>query len=683
MRVCLVSPPIIAEFEGNATSRADIVRRSVEPPMGILSLAALLETMGIEVQIFDVNRLFCEVEAAEGAESDGFFFARAADEIGNLDADIFGFGTLSGSYPLTVRLAAAAKRHHPASFIVFGGPQASAVDLETLEAFPFVDLIVRGEADETFPRFLEEFDGSRTPTGLAGITCRRDGRAVRTSDAPVVKDLDSLPDAAYHLWQRIDTFRGVALEIGRGCPFSCTFCSTSPFFRRQYRLKSPNRMIGQMKSLRQKYGTKEFYLIHDAFTARREKVIEFCEALRQSGEKFRWSCSARPDCVDEKLLETMAEAGCVGIFFGVETGSPRLQQTIHKMLDLDNALAAIRCTEDCGIRSTVSLITGFPDETQEELRATVNFLIDSLRCEKIVGQFHLLAPLAGSALQAQYSANLQWDSLFPELSLYSWQRDSADYELILKHPQIFPEFYAIPNPNLDRCRLMELRNFVLYGTARFRWLAIALHQLSGSLVDVFERWRLWLGKKRPNIRPTGDYCFGASFRSDFLEFVATAYLVEADAEALAVKTLLEYESGLENLKDHIAPSPFPSPASSCELFEDLQVVPRLAPGVALLRLSADYQSTIDCLKHRRSPKDIPRRAVTVADCLRSDGSVEVIQLSPLSAALVELCDGSRTVMDIAERFPKLEEGLDKFPKEEACLFALNELAGQRLLVQSD
>jgi len=105
--------------------------------------------------------------------------------------------------------------------------------------------------------------------------------------------------------------------------------------------------------------------------------------------------------------------------------------------------------------------------------------------------------------------------------------------------------------------------------------------------------------------------------------------------------------------------------------------------VALLRLSADYQSTIDCLKHRRSPKDIPRRAVTVADCLGSDGSVEVIQLSPLSAALVELCDGSRTVMDIAERFPKLEEGLDKFPKEEACLFALNELAGQRLLVQSD
>jgi hypothetical protein len=68
--------------------------------------------------------------------------------------------------------------------------------------------------------------------------------------------------------------------------------------------------------------------------------------------------------------------------------------------------------------------------------------------------------------------------------------------------------------------------------------------------------------------------------------------------------------------------------------------------------------------------------------LTPDGSVQVIQLSALSAALVELCDGTRTVMEISRLFPHLEEGLDAFPREEACIFALNELARQGLLAQT-
>jgi hypothetical protein len=682
MKICLIGPPIVAEFEGNAASRADIVRRSIEAPTGILNLAALLEKMGTDVQILDVNHLFCEVGNAIGPESNGIFFARAEEEIRSIEADVFGFGTLSGSYPLTVRLASAAKNAHPASLVVFGGPQASALDVETLDAFPFVDLIVRGEAEETFPRLLAELNRPESQAGIMGITCRINGRVVRAANAPVVENLDGLPTAAYHLWQGIDKSRSVALEVGRGCPFSCTFCSTSPYFRRQYRLKSPNRLIDQMRSIRQAYGIEEFNLIHDAFTTHRGKVIEFCEALLKSGEKFRWACSARTDCVDEELLRLMAKAGCVGIFFGVETGSPRIQQAIGKMLDLDQALAAIRYTEDCRMGGTVSLITGFPDESPEELQATVRFFIDSLRFEKVVGQLHLLAPLAGSALHAQHRENLQWEGCTSELSLFSWQQDSADYDLILKYPQIFPEFYAFRSRYLDRSRLMEFRNFALYGAARFRWLIIALHQHSGNLVEVFERWRLWLAQNRLQMQVTGDYCYSAAFRSDFLEFVSTAYPVDGDAEALAVATLLEYEMGLEKLKDHKAPAPSDRPSCSCEPFENMKAVPQLAPGVALLRLSADYQSVIECMKSRRSPKEVPRRPTVVADRLTSDGSVQVIQLSALSAVMVALCDGTRTVMDISRLFPNLEDGLDGYPQEEACIFALNELVRQGLLAQA-
>jgi hypothetical protein len=110
MRVCLIGPPIVTELEGTVASRADVVRRTQEPPIGILSLAALLEQMGIKIRIFDVNRLFCEIAEAGGEEPRTAYFDEASAEIADIEADVFGFGTITGSYPLTVRLAAEVKR---------------------------------------------------------------------------------------------------------------------------------------------------------------------------------------------------------------------------------------------------------------------------------------------------------------------------------------------------------------------------------------------------------------------------------------------------------------------------------------------------------------------------------------------------------------------------------------------
>ncbi len=678
MKVCLVSPPIITELEGTPASRAGILHRTAEPPLGILSLAALLEERGIYTQVLDVDRFF--FDAAEGTK--GTFFARAVDEIGRLDADVFGFGTLAGSYPLTIRLAGATKRVHPRALVVLGGPQATAADTETMEAFPFVDLIVRGEADETFPRLLYALGNSEPLAGMVGITYRSAGSTVRTADAPVVTDLDSLPTPSFHFWPRISARRCISLEAGRGCPFACTFCSTSPFFHRQYRMKSPQRLIEQMRSIRQGYGVDLFHLIHDSLAVRRDRVVAFCEALLESGEQFHWTCSARTDCIDEELLELMAKAGCTGVYFGIETGSVRIQPVIDKNLDLDQAAAAIRHADRCGVSSSVSLIIGFPEDTPDDLRATVHFIIDSLRFDKVIGQIHLLTPVAGSSLHDQYRERLLWDGVFSELTFQNWLQDSADYRLIQEHPQVFADFFAIPTPFLDRHYLMELRDFFTYGTARFRWLVIALHQHSGDLVAVFDRWRQWRGEHRATTRADAQYYASDAFRGEFLELVESAYLEDDDAEALAVATLLEYELELERVGERSASSQLALPATGGEPLVDLRMVPRVAPGVVLVRLSADYQGVIDCLRNRKSPRDVPRRPVVVADRQAPDESAEVLQLTPLSAALIELCNGARTAADIATLFPGLQDGLDRFPPEAACLFALGELARQGLIVLS-
>ena len=116
----------------------------------------------------------------------------------------------------------------------------------------------------------------------------------------------------------------------------------------------------------------------------------------------------------------MARAGCVSIFFGVESGSPRIQKIIDKRLDLAEARAHVTLTTRHGMRTTVSTIVGFPEETIDDVKATVGFLAESLREPELVTQFHLLAPLAGTPLEVQYRDQLVLEDLYTDMSHSGW-----------------------------------------------------------------------------------------------------------------------------------------------------------------------------------------------------------------------------------------------------------------------
>ncbi len=246
-------------------------------------------------------------------------------------------------------------------------------------------------------------------------------------------------------------------------------------------LKSPERLIEQMRSIKDSYGINTFDLIHDMFTVDRKRVADFCEALLRSNDEFNWNCSARTDCVDDDLIALMAKAGCRGIFFGIETGSARLQKTINKGLDLAEAELMIKSTNKRRITTAVSLIYGFPEETMEDVRDTVGFLIDSLRYDYASPQLHILAPLAETPLHSEYREKLFFDDIFSDMSHQGWRQDPTDRTMINDHPEIFPNFYALPTPNLDRQYLKELRDFILKGMGWFRWLLVALHHDSGDI----------------------------------------------------------------------------------------------------------------------------------------------------------------------------------------------------------
>jgi hypothetical protein len=380
-----------------------------------------------------------------------------------------------------------------------------------------------------------------------------------------------------------------------------------------------------------------------------------------TGERFGWNCSARTDCIDDELIALMAHAGCQGIFFGIETGSQRLQEIIDKNLDLREAAARIRSTDRHRIHTTVSLITGFPEETREDLHDTVGFLMETVPLDNAKPQLHLLAPLAGTPIEERYRDQLTLDDILSDMSCHGWRLDAADRSLIASHPAIFPNFYAPPNDGLDRNYLRELRDFILHGIVRFRWLLVGLHQAVG-LVPVFELWR---ARRGPG---NSEYYAHIDFRRDFLAFVRGWEETRPEWLTAAIATLLVCEEALGQ-------TPVPSVRKHRRGNDPL---PRVAANVRILEVEADYAAVIECLRERRNLSEVPVGKVAIAFRASEGQPTEVLRLSQLSASLLALCDGERSPREIARRLAGHED-LRGFRSQTACRLSIEILREQGLI----
>ncbi|MBV8071758.1 MAG: radical SAM protein [Acidobacteriaceae bacterium] len=677
MVVCLISAPTVAEFEEAAEAESEQVRESAgELQLGVMSLAAVLQSNGCPVKLIDLNHQYYRyLSVRESCEE---FCTWASKLIASESADVYGFSSICSSYPLSIRLACDVKALRPDSTIIFGGPQASVVDAETLLTFPFVDLIVRGEAERTFPALLDELSGRKRFDNLAGLTFRDGNHIVRNPNASVIEDLDSLPTPAYELAENLHELNFASLELGRGCPFACKFCSTNDFFRRRFRVKSPRRMLDEMRSIARKFGFRRFDLVHDMFTVDRRRVVSFCNELLSSGEKFKWSCSARTDCVDTELLELMAQAGCIGIFFGVETGSARMQAVIDKHLDIPQAKAAIDAAEGYGIATTVSLITGFPEENVADLRDTASLYMHAVRTPNATPQLNLLAPLAATPIHRQHVEELTLDDLCSDISHQGRFQNVVDRLLIQTHRDIFPNFYLLPTPYLDREYVLELREFLLMATARVRWLLAALDASTSGILDVFSEWRSYRVEHRCGLTG-GDlrhYYRLRTFREDFINFLRSHV---RDWSSLSVRALFEYEVALQQaIREH---ETLPRVAG-CERVQapfERQDRPQRNARVYSFELEWDIQAVLNHVRRREEPDERVRRHGFYATRPISKESTRLVEIAPLGAFVLNLCTGVATIEQIIEQFATTFETQESLPPDLVCISLLEELSKRGFL----
>lgn len=347
------------------------------PPLGIMSIAAVLEQGGIAVEIID-----CYADPAPPEA--------VVERILAKQPDIVGFSCTTSSFMEGYRVAELLKQRRPDIFTVVGGAHACTIGAPLLDSYPAIDYLVIGEGEHTMLELAQS--GARNVDGIPGIAYRKDGVGTLTLQRELIADLDSLPFPAYHLLPdfpkrytlplfSFPTAPNTSIISSRGCPYSCSYCDRS-VFARGFRFNSPEYIIEHVAMLNRTYGIRHVFFYDDLFTFDRQRVKRFCELKQQKQLRVTYNCIARLEHVDQELLALLKGSGCWQVNFGIESGDPEVVKKHRKFFGLDEVGRKLQMVKQAGMRVKGLFMIGLPGEDEAAIRRTIEYAL-SLPLEEI------------------------------------------------------------------------------------------------------------------------------------------------------------------------------------------------------------------------------------------------------------------------------------------------------------
>lgn len=341
------------------------------PPLGLMYIASSLRRAGEDdVKIIDA---FCENLTTEQ------LIARVEQE----RPDVFGINCSTHTFLDALETIRMVRERLPQTKTVMGGFHATFAAEKIVQEYPFVDFVLRGEAEFSFPALLGHVEKGTEPSDVYGISYSMNG-AVRGRPVSLIEDLNALPMPARDLVDRVDygySHQGIKLTFGkfttlctsRGCPFSCRFCSCAAFTQRKWRARSAENVVDELEAIYSD-GYESAVMVDDNFTHSRQRVQKICELIRKRRIRMQFYCEGRADNASLEMLRTMKRAGFNVIYFGVESASPNVLKYFGKTVRTDLARAAIANAKKAGMVACASFIFGAPVETDEDAQQTIDFI---------------------------------------------------------------------------------------------------------------------------------------------------------------------------------------------------------------------------------------------------------------------------------------------------------------------
>jgi radical SAM superfamily enzyme YgiQ (UPF0313 family) len=369
------------------------------PPLGLLSIGAVLEKEGHEIKIVPADILKLNR-------------AQIAREIRTFQADIIGVTSTTENRFQSFDLIKLAKKVHPMALAIMGGPHASMAAEDSLRFIPELDIVVRGEGEETMRelcRFLDGNKGNEALSSVAGISYRHNGKIHTNPPRSPIKDLDTIPRPAYHLIP-FETYNfrfevpgqgqlpAVNMMSSRGCPFDCNFCATPINWGRLVRMRSAENIIDEIEFLINTYGVKVIFFFDDTFNTNPKRVHTICDLIIERKLDIYFKCDVRIDLIDKPLLEKMKDAGLFHLSFGIEAGAERVRnEIVNKKINVEDFHNLVKWCNELDIIPNAFFIFSHPTETWEEAQESID-IIEQYR-DKIEASIAILHVYPGTPLE--------------------------------------------------------------------------------------------------------------------------------------------------------------------------------------------------------------------------------------------------------------------------------------------
>ena len=390
MRVALLYPSWTGEYGlfGHFARRG-----SVWPPLNLALLAAMAEQHGHEVIIVD-------------GEAGGYSQDKMISEAFRFNPNIIGLTASSPFFHVTKNLAEGLKEANNKIPIAIGGPHVTIMKEKSF--LPCFDYAFVGEAERSFPQFLEQCQKGRDISEVKGIIYRENGETAFTGmpDPLDIKGrqypLDQFPFPARHLLDmkkyKLGTLHGrfnfTSIQTMRGCPWQCIFCASEALNTTRVVERSPRSTVDEIKSVVSEYNIRHFYIVDDVMTLRKERILEICDLLDEENLAITFEGSTRANLVDDELIARLAKSGLIRLSFGLETTDPEMRQIMNKRVPLEYYVKANEICNKYEVEALNSVMIGLPGETRETVGATLEFLGNSREVKQ--ANFAIAVPYPGT-----------------------------------------------------------------------------------------------------------------------------------------------------------------------------------------------------------------------------------------------------------------------------------------------
>lgn len=397
MKILFVEPPKDFWF---------VMGEYLPPPLGILQLAAYLEKVNNDVEI---EVLDCQANKIDWRGLEKY--------IEKFNPDIVAPSSLATCNAYTaVRTVEVAKKVNPEILTVVGGQHFTATVRESLETYPEIDIVIRGEGEQTLAELVDAYAKGRAISYIKGLSFRHNGKVYHTPQRALIKNLDALPFPGYHFVKDVihkyhftmmagSSTRYALIEGSRGCLHNCSFCSQWVFWQGMWRVKSPKRIADEMQFLYENYGTRFFWLTDDNFGLGKH-TNELCDEIIKRGfaDDIMWFMQARCDEVvnNSNLLPKLRKAGNRWILLGVESPSELTLKSFNKKIRPEDSKKAIKLLKQNDIFAQATLIIGERKDSAKSIARLREFVNE---IDPDLAIFMILTPFPGTKIYKKAKRN--------------------------------------------------------------------------------------------------------------------------------------------------------------------------------------------------------------------------------------------------------------------------------------